>query len=243
MDSGREQNYWPGFVDALSNVVLTLVFVLVIFVFALVLASSKVSHKVDEIVEAQKHQQTQEAAIQAARQENASEVASLQAQLTAAKAELEKLKQSQTVSASVQSQRGVVNESAVTSQAQDKHIDVENNTQGQAKQGDLQITHAVNTVVLNYPPQVTEIDDKSAAALSTVVNGMKRDGGRLKILLRAIVGQESYSAARRLAYYRALGARNYFITKMGQAPADISTVIVQPPKPEDGRVEVVFQKQ
>jgi outer membrane protein OmpA-like peptidoglycan-associated protein len=39
----REQNFWPGFVDALSNLVLTLVFVMVIFVLALFYLSSKVS--------------------------------------------------------------------------------------------------------------------------------------------------------------------------------------------------------
>lgn len=43
MESGREQNFWPGFVDALSNLVLTLVFVMVIFVLALFYLSSKVS--------------------------------------------------------------------------------------------------------------------------------------------------------------------------------------------------------
>jgi outer membrane murein-binding lipoprotein Lpp len=43
MERGREQNFWPGFVDALSNLVLTLVFVMVIFVLALFYLSSKVS--------------------------------------------------------------------------------------------------------------------------------------------------------------------------------------------------------
>jgi type II secretory pathway pseudopilin PulG len=46
MEGGKEQNYWPGFVDALSNVVLTLVFVLVIFVFALLMASNKVKKQI-----------------------------------------------------------------------------------------------------------------------------------------------------------------------------------------------------
>lgn len=41
--NSREQNFWPGFVDALSNLVLTLVFVMVIFVLALFYLSSKVS--------------------------------------------------------------------------------------------------------------------------------------------------------------------------------------------------------
>jgi outer membrane protein OmpA-like peptidoglycan-associated protein len=43
MQGGREQNFWPGFVDALSNLVLTLVFVLVIFVLSMGYLASKVS--------------------------------------------------------------------------------------------------------------------------------------------------------------------------------------------------------
>jgi hypothetical protein len=35
MEGGKETNYWPGFVDALANVVVTMVFVLVVFVIAL----------------------------------------------------------------------------------------------------------------------------------------------------------------------------------------------------------------
>jgi hypothetical protein len=58
MEGGKEQNYWPGFVDALSNVVLTLIFVLVIFVFALLMASNKVAQKMEEIATAEKSQKT-----------------------------------------------------------------------------------------------------------------------------------------------------------------------------------------
>jgi hypothetical protein len=35
VEGGKETNYWPGFVDALANVVVTMVFVLVVFVIAL----------------------------------------------------------------------------------------------------------------------------------------------------------------------------------------------------------------
>jgi outer membrane protein OmpA-like peptidoglycan-associated protein len=52
---GREQNFWPGFVDALSNLVLTLVFVMVIFVLALFYLSAKVSQsKMDAMCPATK---------------------------------------------------------------------------------------------------------------------------------------------------------------------------------------------
>ena len=61
MEGGKEQNYWPGFVDALSNVVLTLVFVLVIFVFALMISSNKVENKMKEVVFAEKAQKDSQA--------------------------------------------------------------------------------------------------------------------------------------------------------------------------------------
>ena len=50
MENGRQQNYWPGFVDALSNLVLTLVFVMTIFILALFYLSSKVAQvKMDNL--------------------------------------------------------------------------------------------------------------------------------------------------------------------------------------------------
>jgi outer membrane murein-binding lipoprotein Lpp len=60
MEGGREQNFWPGFVDALSNLVLTLVFVMVIFVLALFYLSSKVSKtKMDNLCPETKSELTQ----------------------------------------------------------------------------------------------------------------------------------------------------------------------------------------
>ena len=40
---GREQNFWPGFVDALSNVVLVMIFVVVVFVVTLFYYSQKLA--------------------------------------------------------------------------------------------------------------------------------------------------------------------------------------------------------
>lgn len=60
MEGGKEQNYWPGFVDALSNVVLTLVFVLVVFVFALALNANKVEKQLTEMVEQKKEEHAKE---------------------------------------------------------------------------------------------------------------------------------------------------------------------------------------
>ncbi len=66
MEGGREQNYWPGFVDVLSNVVLTLVFVLVVFVMALSLSANKVEKKMQEIIQDKKNLEAKNAELKVA---------------------------------------------------------------------------------------------------------------------------------------------------------------------------------
>lgn len=71
--NGREENYWPGFVDALSNVVLTLIFVLVVFVFALAMLANKTSNAVNAIVQEKLKEELAKAQANAASQSTALE--------------------------------------------------------------------------------------------------------------------------------------------------------------------------
>lgn len=241
MDSGgREQNYWPGFVDALSNVVLTLVFVLVIFVFALVMASNKVERKMQEVVQSHQEQKTEVAQLNALKQANAKQTAELQQQLAGAMAEIERLRAQ---SASDKRDQGAMNQTAMDLNNADRHIAIESKDDVKAKQGALQVSQNKNSIVLGYPLSVTEMDDKSAAELGHIVAAIVKNVGQHKILLRSIVGKESFSAGRRLAYYRAINTRNFLLTKSNENPSNIITTIVEPPQPEDGRVELVFEKQ
>ncbi|MBG7618660.1 OmpA family protein [Herbaspirillum sp. AP02] len=59
MEGGREQNFWPGFVDALSNVVLVMIFVVVVFVVTLFYYSQKLAQtKVSQLIsQTQSHNQ------------------------------------------------------------------------------------------------------------------------------------------------------------------------------------------
>ena len=51
MEGGKEQNFWPGFVDALSNVVLVMIFVVVVFVVTLFYYSQKLAQmKVSKLI-------------------------------------------------------------------------------------------------------------------------------------------------------------------------------------------------
>lgn len=228
MDSGREQNYWPAFVDALSNVVLTLIFVIVIFVFALVMASNKVEEQVKQNEEQKNSSKDQE------NTELKKQVAVLTAQVTKMQS------QSQ---ASDEQKVGAKDAQAVSTENQDKQIAIENKDQEKANQGSVQVNSASNRVVLGFPLSVAEMDQKSAEQLGHVLDAVEKSMGKHKVIMRSYIGRETYSAAQRLAYYRAVGARNYLITKFGETPADISISIVNPPQPEDGRVEIIFQKQ
>lgn len=55
---GKEANYWPGFVDALSNVVVVMVFVLVVFTIALIHFSQNKAKEIMAMAAAEKLDQT-----------------------------------------------------------------------------------------------------------------------------------------------------------------------------------------
>lgn len=223
METGKEQNYWPGFVDALSNVVLTLVFVLVIFVFALVMASNKVQQRMNQINENAKSSPAGYVDVQ-------NENASLKKQVQELSDEIKKLRVNTLV--------------GVSDQNQDKHINIDDADKNKTKQGSVGIrTTGDNTVVLNFPMTVAQMDTSSEEKLGHILDAVIKTVGQHKILLRSVIGNETISAAQRLAYYRAISARSFLITKMGEIPENISMMIVAPPQPEEGRVEIVLQKR
>lgn len=242
MDSGgREQNYWPGFVDALSNVVLTLVFVLVIFVFALVIASNKVERKMQEVVQSQKAQKDEVEQLSSLKQTTAKEAAELKKKLAEALAEISALRAQ---AGSDKKDSGALNQTAMALSNADQHIEIVDKDEAKTKQGVLDIRQRdKDKIVLGFPLSVTEMDEKSATELGHIVAAIVKSTGKHKILLRSIVGKESFSAARRLAYYRAINTRNFLLTKSNENPNSITTTIIEPTQPEDGRVEIVFEKQ
>lgn len=242
MDSGgREQNYWPGFVDALSNVVLTLVFVLVIFVFALVIASNKVERKMQEVVQSQKAQKDEVEQLSSLKQTTAKEAAELKKKLAEALAEISALRAQ---AGSDKKDSGALNQTAMALSNADQHIEIVDKDEAKTKQGVLDIRQRdKDKIVLGFPLSVTEMDEKSATELGHIVAAIVKSTGKHKILLRSIVGKESFSAARRLAYYRAINTRNFLLTKSNENPNNITTTIIEPTQPEDGRVEIVFEKQ
>jgi hypothetical protein len=241
MESGREQNYWPGFVDALSNVVLTLVFVLVIFVFALVMASNKVEKKMQEVEQAEQAHVKDQSQMESVQTTTTQQTTELRQQLDQALAEIEKLRSENAQVAINLAASAVTNTSASKIQDKDLQIVVDDKASPKVSPIDAKMQQNADSIIINYPLTASEIDDKTATELGHTLDTLKKKYGTYKILLRSSMGKEAYSTAQRLAYYRAMGIRNLLITKGYGTSADITSTIVQPKQPEDGHVEIVFQ--
>lgn len=236
MDSGGggDENYWPGFVDALANVVLTLIFVLIIFVFALTMASNKVEQRMREVVEAEKAQKSQSTSAQADPQK----VEELQQQLEQAQAELAALKQNMGKSEQQDVGEQVLKE---TDLEQSNEVQVEDKGNPKQYEGAVDIRDRQGMLTIDFPAHVSQMDETSQAqlgALVTKIGGMQAN----KIVIKSFMGKETVSAAQRTAYYRAINVRNYLITKLSADPSIITAEIVKPDAAGIGRVEIVFRK-
>lgn len=246
MSEYKEQNYWPGFVDALSNVVLTLVFVLVVFVFALVLSSDKLRKRASELSESVKQEEV-------ARQEALSEKDGLKLEQREVLAQLQvaqdKVRELESSAAQLKRQLAEAREQRpadVRSETQANLIKDRTEIKVVSPAPDLvkgapDLSRENGAVVLVFPRNVFQLDDKAKAALDKVLEGQ---GDRLKGALSAVLsltGAETYTEARRLAYFRGLVVRNYLIDK-GLGDGRTIHVMIEPGKENlDGRVEIRFR--
>ena len=210
MESSKEQNYWPAFVDALSNVVLTLVFVLVIFVFALVISSNKVEKKANEIIQAARDQKGGAAA----------QVIQLQDELDQTKIELQVLR-------------------AQTEQ-DDKNKSVNENVVKQLASNSVKIEVKPDKIVLIYPKYISELGEIALGELDKALDSVQSKLTGHTVVVQSSIGKEFYSVARRLAFYRALNIRNRIIFKKLGAGDTITSKILEPKESDYGSVEIIF---
>lgn len=234
---GGDANYWPGFVDALSNVVLTLVFVLVIFVFALVMASNKVEEKMTQVIDAQKQEKSEQSQAKVDIQKLKEELAKAQAELKARDAEKEGK------SKSTKADTGVLDQNA-SSEAESSQEIVVQRPEEQERQGSSSVVErSQNKISIVFPESIANMDEEAMKTLLQNGDLTKAIAEKNKVRIRSIIGKEAYTAAQRVAYYRALAIRNFLISKAGIDPKLISSVIVKPDVPEVGRVEILFSKE
>ena len=223
MEGGREQNYWPGFVDALSNVVLTLVFVLVIFVFALAMASNKIDQKLQEI------KPVDNAKMLAMGVENEK----LKSQLSSLQAEIDKLNKE-----AKSERRDASNGSAAPS----KVVATMSRLQ-QAGSTELKVVANSNNILITFPSMASDIDERASSEMELAIAAITQKLGKYRVFIRTAAGGESYSVTNRVAYYRAINVRSVLVEKMQILPASIDMKTVPVGPLADGQVEVSFNAQ
>ena len=211
MEGGKEQNYWPGFVDVLSNVVLTLVFVLVVFVLALSLSANKVEQQMKQIIKENEE-------IKSKKANEAKE---------------------QELACNKNSEDHLVQEK--NNDNQDIKINIEKDPNAKNINNiELKITDSQGKIELYYPSSGINLDDKSSAKLEELLNNTKKKVGIYKILIYSYIGKEQYSLAQRLAYYRVLYLRKFLIDK-AIATNDIIHSKISQADGQEGHIEIIFQ--
>jgi hypothetical protein len=213
--NSREQNYWPGFVDALTNVILILVFVVVIFAlsvfyFTAKLAQSEIGRKV--LVARNAYQVNLEAKVTASEEK----IKALNQRIAELEAERNRVVRPS------QPPTGTPLLKAPVELKADKNASI-----GGGEPGGIPVTIAnnANAIIVSFAPGVSEIDKKIHEAINTAI-GSYSESERWRVELIAEATEESFSEGRRLGFYRIAVIRNYLVSK-GVNPANVETVIRQ----------------
>jgi septal ring factor EnvC (AmiA/AmiB activator) len=250
--SDKEQNYWPGFVDALSNVVLTLVFVLVVFVFALVITSGKVKQKSAQMAEQRVEQEHMSRKRASELETEVKTIASvrdkLAAELEAARQTRDRLqeevKELEESNHKLMAYKSAIEEreKGTTPSIIQRRVDLTTNAQAKKNPGEAEDADVEggNAIVITYPRSVLTLNDVAKAELNKVLETYRGKLAGSKAVLDAYQGAETYSEGRRIAYYRAMELRNLLLDRKVVA-RDAITISVKPNKDaHDGRIELRF---
>jgi outer membrane protein OmpA-like peptidoglycan-associated protein len=199
--SGKDANYWPGFVDALANVVVTMIFVVVVFTIALLYFSQ---NKVKEAIRS-----VQTAAPDNAQTHVLASAAVLELQKRVAELQKENdtlRRQSQTRAlASAPPQAGAIPRDEI-------RIAEAAPPPGPAPaQARIQGTAA--SVQILFPTGTIELDQAATARLESAFAKLGDSARTAGIELVGIAEVGPYSEGRRLSYYRNLALRNWLIER------------------------------
>lgn len=220
---GKEQNFWPGFVDALSNVVLVMIFVVVVFVVTLFYYSQKLAEiRVSKMVTKGEVQvqsgstKVKPDAIDAPQGADA-DTARLKSESRDKSSEIDKLRReiadlkSRQAAPPLQADAGSLRSDAAAGGNNNIQVRVE-----KAKEiapGTNKVDGDSKAVVLHFEKETTELNADGAktldASIGDWVRRVKSQQG--KIVITGVIGSAEFSEARRRAYYRTVAVRNHLI--------------------------------
>ena len=227
--NSREQNYWPGFVDALTNVVLVMVFVVVVFAvsilyygYELTMAQVKdiVQQKTEHLVEDQ----------QSKLLESEQKIKDLEERLAKALAEL-KLAQMSAAGKTRESAREVAREA--TRELPAKGTAADNSP--------VILSAQAGNVLISYAAGVVELDSKQLKALDALL-GSYSGAASWRVELVGEFSEASFTEGQRLSFYRIAALRNYLVSK-GVKAAEVKSLIKDPVRNASrSRVTIIVHK-
>lgn len=250
MEGGREQNFWPGFVDALSNVVLVMIFVVVVFVVTLFYYSQKLTQfRAVKFLEQKEQQQevmppSSNPRLVGKKEESSKELSPIQKQDQAK--EIADLKMQV---AALKSQLAASNYTPAGSTRSDepalaKAIQVEKDKPAPVVDVLPGITLDARADALNllFDRDGVELGDDARRKLDANIKRWtdRIKNGQGKIVVTGVIGTVSYTEGRRRAYYRAMAVRNYLID-VGVSPASVVSRVVPGAESTNGDATVLIQ--
>jgi TolA-binding protein len=222
--------FWPGYVDAVTNLAINLLFVIAVMAIVVISAIMQMS-KMTETPASIAHEK-----LQAKNQEvsDAKKIAELEKQLASTQATLkEALAKSQSQSQSQSQQQQQQQQQAQKQSAAGAAANSGENTQEDVVQASEKKVKSTGTntleasrkgIVVAFSADVVELSDKEASELLSKMGAMTPiKSARWQV---AVVSPKGFSEAIRLAYYRASAVRNVLL-KNGVPASAIDLRVVE----------------
>lgn len=228
----------PGFIDILATVIVMFVFFVTVIAIMLYVHTIKYKAEVEAKMEERIKQEItefKENVIPEDSREQVKLVEDMKEKLKKAEIELEQLK---TSTAQTIEEKEETNSFDTGADVDSEEVKVDETSAHNT--GAVQVaTKDTNKLTVVFPLSVTDIDEASKASVNEAVQKAQERYKNSRVVIRSIMGSESYSAARRLAYYRILIIRNLLI-EQGIAAERISSTISESGSGQNGSVEVFF---
>lgn len=215
-EGGKGQNYWPGFVDALSNMVMVMVFIVLVLMVAIVYFSTQIIGKASELSKGVAPKETALGQGSRSPKEINDELIRLKRALTASEAQNKALRANHAgASAAI-----VAGQSQVQSTLPGAATVANSGDLGaKATAGALPTTVSGDrgVVSMTFAGSETALGREAQSGLDTA---LKPDKSQHYEIIAEIGDANGYTNGQRLAYFRGLSVRNYLIAR-GVGPANI----------------------
>jgi hypothetical protein len=224
-NSGREANYWPGFVDALTNTVIAMVFLVIVLTLSLSVFINNIANQRAAKIVQSKIESERSSGMTPAMEEPAA-VKGLETSAVPAAPLASAAPSSPKVGPSV-----LKGEFRVAGESKNQSAEPPRSS----------TEKSVNALVLHYPGTTVEIDDKTASELERLAANSGIAFPQMQASIVARGPQIFLSDNQRLAFFRAMAVRN-FLLKMGMGRDNITIRIEDSPGAKEGMIVVSVGK-